>query len=702
MCLVGLHFYAHFSYATDIYVPSTTSPSLVDDDSTKVPANWSAVNAQLGPPSEQICMPSDSDQLKDALDFPCSDTHLVRIAKGLTDWEMVAYALGLSQAEVEEVDRMYETLPLKGTSMLLKWKNKLKGDATYQRIITAFSFLERHDMADRVHKVSTTPSSECAHLSSLLKTFYMYTNPNPDIWSPFLRGNLRTSPNLIKVQSQGPHIKRVPILLEHIFDEDSSQKEATSKKVILIEGASGSGKSTLLCHMRQKWASGELFQEFNFVVYIKLCEYSTAESLSSVADILPFSSDMKESAWDEINAANGKGVLFLLDGWDELQLSLQRNSILKDIVNLSPKHSLLLSTVVITSRYMSSDEIRHLVTSHLEIQGFTDLEIKEFIMDIRGNDDGATHALMTALESHPSLLSSCHLPLNAKIMSYVFKAKPEKLPSTMLGTYKLLILECIKRHVKNKEPHRDHCITSLERLPKELDVSFYSLCKLACKGLMENRVLFSKDELCSIPDQLGLLYEEKLHEEDGQQIKYSFFHHIIQVLLAALYMSKLHPDNQLACFCSIFGQIRFDQMILFYAAVTSFQLTGIKSILDATIFSYSNRDTSNMNDDEFILACSPKLDLCQAPTEGSDNCDKHYFSENRKDNEIIRSICEKGDNLIKQKLRSDEQELEKITKMICDNSKADVEVEREGIYKMLKVSKQSIMRIVSFCHFYFI
>ena len=462
----------HFCYVADNSAPSTTSPihGLVDYVATKVP--------ELGPPSEQICMPHNSDQMNDALDCPCSDTHLMKIANDLTDWEIVAYALGISQAEVEEVDRMYETLPLKGANMLLKWKNKLKGDATYQRIITAFSFLERHDMADRVLRVSTTPSSECAHLSSQLKTSYSYTNDNPDIWPPFSGGKVHT-PNLIKVLSPaGAHVVRVPILLEHIFDEDSSQKETTSKKVILIEGAPGSGKSTLLWHMHQKWASGELFQEFHLVLHIKLCEYSTAQSLCSVADILPFSSDMKESAWDEIKAANGKGVLFLLDGWDELQLSLQHNSIFNDIINLSPKHSLLLSTVVVTACYMSSDELLHLATSHLEIQGFTDLEIKEFIMDTKCNDEEATHALMTALESCPSLLSSCHLPLNAKIVSYVFKAKPEKLPSTILGTYKLLILECIKRHVKNKEPHRDHCITSLERLPKELGVSFYSLCKL--------------------------------------------------------------------------------------------------------------------------------------------------------------------------------------------------------------------------------
>ena len=47
------------------------------------------------------------------------------------------------------------------------------------------------------------------------------------------------------------------------------------KELILTEGAPGSGKSTLLWYMCQKWATGEMFQEFSLVIHITLREYST-------------------------------------------------------------------------------------------------------------------------------------------------------------------------------------------------------------------------------------------------------------------------------------------------------------------------------------------------------------------------------------------------------------------------------------------
>ena len=113
------------------------------------------------------------------------------------------------------------------------------------------------------------------------------------------------------------------------------------------------------------------------------------QSPCSAADILPCNSKIKERAWDEIETVNGKGVLFLLDGWDELPENLQNNSIFKDIIKSSPKHSLLLSTVVVTSRYVSSDELHRLATSRLETLGFADQEVKECIMDIAGNEEAA-------------------------------------------------------------------------------------------------------------------------------------------------------------------------------------------------------------------------------------------------------------------------------------------------------------------------
>eukprot|EP00731_Ephydatia_muelleri_P010311 Em0005g897a len=525
-----------------------------------------------------------------SLDRPCSEDHLAIIAKDLTHWEMVANILGLSEAEVEEVDLSYKSdeLPLKRIKMLMKWKNKYKEDATYERLIKAFSFLKRCDMAERVRELSTTPPSGGVHYSTpfaeQLKTWYAYTDPDPDVWPPIDRTKF-CKLEIVKIETavsvNGTIVKkRVSIDLCNTF---SSQKKLKRKETILIEGAPGCGKSRLLWYMCQKWAAGEMFQQFSLVIYIKLREFNTIQSPCSIADILPCSSDIKERAWREIKEVNGKGVLFLLDGWDELPQNLQNNSIFKDIIKSSPKHSLLLSTVVVTSRYVSSDELHRLATSHLETLGFADHEVKECIMDITGNEEAA-HALMEALESRPSLLSSCHLPLNAMIIAYVFQVKMNNLPTTLLETFKLLVLNCILRHVIKREPDREHeYIASLESLPKELQESFYSLCKMAFCGLLEHRMLFSKEELNSIPDTLSLLYGTKLQEPTGPRTMYSFLHQTIQELLAAMHMSRMPPEDQLKRFHAFIAKPMFHPVIQFYAGITSLTLNGIIGILHNTL-----------------------------------------------------------------------------------------------------------------------
>ena len=83
----------------------------------------------------------------------------------------------------------------------------------------------------------------------------------------------------------------------------------------------------------------------------------------------------------------------------------------------------------------------------------------------------------------------------------------------------------------------------LENLPKEVQASFYSLCELAFFGLLEERMLFSKEELKLIPDTLSLLYGTKLQDETGSITKYSFFHPSIQELFAAIHMSRMRAPR---------------------------------------------------------------------------------------------------------------------------------------------------------------
>ena len=182
-------------------------------------------------------------------------------------------------------------------------------------------------MAERVRELSTTPSSEGVHHSSpfaeQLKTWYAYTDPDPDEWPPIDRRKFCTL-EIVKIETavdlNGTIVKkRVPVDLCNIF---SSQKELKRKETILIEGAPGSGKSRLLWYTDVSKVGSR--RDVSTIQVGKLREFNSIQSPSSIADILPCSSDIKEKAWREIMEVNGKGVLFLLDGWDELPQNLQQ------------------------------------------------------------------------------------------------------------------------------------------------------------------------------------------------------------------------------------------------------------------------------------------------------------------------------------------------------------------------------------------
>ena len=115
-------------------------------------------------------------------------------------------------------------------------------------------------------------------------------------------------------------LEKSPIELKDIFMNIEGER-----KVILIDGAPGSGKSTLTVHICQQWGRGELFNEFTIVILIQLRD-PKVHSARSIADLLPTNDrTMAEHAAREIIANEGSGVLWILDGFDELPEHIQRS-----------------------------------------------------------------------------------------------------------------------------------------------------------------------------------------------------------------------------------------------------------------------------------------------------------------------------------------------------------------------------------------
>ena len=409
-----------------------------------------------------------------------------------------------------------------------------------------------------------------------------------------------------------------PVELEHIF-----RSALDGGEIILIEGAPGSGKSTLTVHICQRWGKGELFQQFTVVILVQLRDPAVRRA-QTIADLLPVENAEEIAA--ELVATNGRGVLWVLDGWDELPPHLQRDSIFRQLLppivskqklvgiredplyaeyvenNYSdmklwkvylqnnPQYKQLLTecSVIVTSRPISSGDLHPVVSSRIEVLGFTPEEQREYFIECFKGDTKALEALLEKIQENPVVQSICYLPLNAAFIVHTFKYRDQSLPNTEYEIYLSVILSCIQRHYDRKGRGHD--------LPRELasfdDLSrseavrepFQCLCELAYRGVMENKVTFSSSDLPQGSNTLSLLQAIESFLQSGKSVFYNFLHLSVQEVLSAYYMTtKLSDSEQVSQFQQLFNQPRFTAVFQFYAAITKLKSPGICQVIDRIV-----------------------------------------------------------------------------------------------------------------------
>ena len=282
--------------------------------------------------------------------------------------------------------------------------------------------------------------------------------------------------------------QKYPIQLEDIFKETEGQR-----KVILLEGAPGCGKSTLSVYICQQWEKGQLFNQFKLVILIRLRDPAIKEA-KGLADLLPCpDTTTAQQIAARMLANNCQDVLFILDGWDELPPNLRMNSIFHQLVQpeLPQSNPLCESTVIVTSRPIVSGDLHRVVSSRVEILGFTADELHQFFSECLKGDTEVVKTLLERIEENPEVAGSCYLPLNATILVHLFKSDYNTLPTTLYGIFSSLVLNCIKRHLKLRTQYKDVSIESLDQLPEFSKRSFSVLCQLAYDGVMEDKIIFT-------------------------------------------------------------------------------------------------------------------------------------------------------------------------------------------------------------------
>ena len=367
-------------------------------------------------------------------------------------------------------------------------------------------------------------------------------------------------------------LKKSPIELEKLFENIEGER-----KVILIDGAPGSGKSTLTVQICQRWSRGELFQEFTIVILVQLRD-PAVQSAQSIADLIPCPDieSAKEVA-SVIKSNLGRGVLWVLDGWDELPTHLQEKSLLRGMITPSLHSPITQSSVIVTSRPISSGELSELVSSRTEVLGFTWEEQRQYFTECLKGDTKAVDTLMERLSENPAIEGSCYLPLNAFIVAHVYLSDGS-LPRTVHGIFSSLVQHCLSHYLCQRlgKTQQQARLTSLDSLPQELQAPFNQLCKLAFTGISENKITFSPSDLEAVKDsavlcEVGLLQATPSILSEGRTVYYNFIHLSIQEMLSAVYISHMPASEQISTFDSLFSDSRFSAVFQFYAAITKFR-----------------------------------------------------------------------------------------------------------------------------------
>ena len=350
-------------------------------------------------------------------------------------------------------------------------------------------------------------------------------------------------------------IKRTPLAYGDLFKVESGKSRV---RKVLVEGDAGVGKTTLCIAVSEDWANGKLFQQFELVLLLplRMKAVASAGSLSELLQLLHPSPRLCDSVARYLEDEEGKSVLIIADGWDELGESQRQEGSFLYRFLFGPRFCLM--SVVVTSRPSASAPLHQLpdIDRFVEVHGFSKEHIVEYIQSEFTSDQGKADRLREQLESNPLVESVCSVPLNCAIVCHLWRTLEEALPTTMTELYTKIILNIVLRNIHKLDTYKSVLkLPNFDSLPADLQQSWWFLCKFAFQALEKDQLVFSQEELeAFFPEGLALgkrilcfgLLQSAESVDVG--ISFHFLHLTFQEYLAALYLTRQPTDKQLEVF----------------------------------------------------------------------------------------------------------------------------------------------------------
>ena len=384
-------------------------------------------------------------------------------------------------------------------------------------------------------------------------------------------------------------------------------------KLVLIMGAPGVGKSTLAKKLCQDISNKMGDYGYDLVLLVELRDLIAFKNLDELFELHHllqlFCSTVDEAAnlAQEVLANGGKGLLLILDGYDELLQQLRASPFFLNLLTHSPRSPLPECDVVLTSRSIATSQIyRHFESSgaacnfvNVEVLGFTTAQINSYAklyFEEEGKPELAK-SFSKRISMLPQIKSLCSIPIVLSIICRVY-LKDEQLPSTLSSVYERFVIDKL---LINSVVGRSGSVQSLLDLPQEH--TFYPLCEFAFLCVKEQKVVFSLDDNETLGVSISKAYTDRAQgcglltarpiSEIGFAVvavdSFYYIHLTVQEFLCAIHIARLGVVAQKEIWAKHLGQPHMAQVWKFFCGLTKLENFDALDL------------TSNIKDKEFLV-----------------------------------------------------------------------------------------------------